>query len=164
MIKISKIRDGAIGAMLDEYEKAINELILVIKDISMEQLIAIVDRETKDENCKSIQTILAHSVASGYKYAIEVRKWLGEEVQYKEKVLLNNTNKYALALQEMFRFNEELFKEYPTLKLCEYNPDNKINVRWGQQYDVEQLFEHAIVHILRHRRQIEKMLAQNNQK
>jgi hypothetical protein len=28
---------------------------------------------------------------------------------------------------------------------------------WGVPYDLEQLLEHAIVHILRHRRQIEKL-------
>jgi hypothetical protein len=30
--------------------------------------------------------------------------------------------------------------------------------RWGANYDLEQLLEHAIVHILRHRRQIERFL------
>ena len=29
---------------------------------------------------------------------------------------------------------------------------------WGQVYDFEQLFEHAIVHVMRHRRQIERFL------
>ena len=35
----------------------------------------------------------------------------------------------------------------------------KMIVRWGPQYDLEQLLEHAVVHILRHRRQIEKFAA-----
>jgi hypothetical protein len=30
--------------------------------------------------------------------------------------------------------------------------------RWGVDYNIDQLFEHAIVHVLRHRRQIEKFL------
>ena len=38
----------------------------------------------------------------------------------------------------------------------------KMIVRWGPQYDLEQLLEHAIVHILRHRRQIEKFAAAGN--
>jgi hypothetical protein len=33
-----------------------------------------------------------------------------------------------------------------------------IQSRWGVWYDLEQLLEHAIVHVLRHRRQIEKLL------
>jgi len=32
--------------------------------------------------------------------------------------------------------------------------------RWGVTYNLEQLLEHAIVHILRHRRQIEKFMLQ----
>ena len=35
---------------------------------------------------------------------------------------------------------------------------NIIKTEWGQEYDFEQLLEHAIVHILRHRRQIERFL------
>jgi uncharacterized damage-inducible protein DinB len=35
-----------------------------------------------------------------------------------------------------------------------------IKSRWGVVYNVESLLEHAIVHILRHRRQIEKFIRQ----
>ncbi|CAM1374489.1 DinB family protein [Tenacibaculum xiamenense] len=148
--------NGAIGAILDEYEKTIIELNDVIQGIPQKQLIATVDFQTKDEDCKSIQTILTHVVSSGYNYVIVIRKWLGESVSYKEKLALNSFEEYQIALQEMFAFNEQIFRDYPHLKLCEYDPSKKIKTRWGQFYDVEQLFEHAIVHILRHRRQIEK--------
>ncbi|HEX8369344.1 MAG TPA: hypothetical protein VF604_12440 [Pyrinomonadaceae bacterium] len=33
-----------------------------------------------------------------------------------------------------------------------------IHSGWSVTYDLEQLLEHAIVHVLRHRRQIEKFL------
>ena len=105
---------------------------------------------------KPSQTILAHVVQSGYTYVVEIRKWSGEEVDYKDKELLPTIAEYEDALKEMFRYNERLFEDYPNLELSEYEFEKKINVRWGQQYDVEQLFEHAIVHILRHRRQIER--------
>jgi uncharacterized damage-inducible protein DinB len=35
-----------------------------------------------------------------------------------------------------------------------------INSPWGVVYDLEQMLEHAIVHVLRHRRQIEKFISQ----
>ena len=38
--------------------------------------------------------------------------------------------------------------------------NNKMKVSWGQEYDLEQLLEHAIVHILRHRRQVERFYSQ----
>jgi len=166
MKKITKYRDnGAIGALLDEYEKSIKELKEVIHNVTTNDLINIVDNDTKDEDCKSIQTILSHVVGSGYNYIIIIRKWLGEEVDYKKKELLNSVVKYNLALDMMFAYNVELFNDYPKMQLEEYDPNKKINVRWGQKYDVEQLLEHAIVHILRHRRQIERLKerpAENN--
>jgi hypothetical protein len=33
-----------------------------------------------------------------------------------------------------------------------------IDAGWGVRYDAEQLLEHAVVHVLRHRRQIEKFM------
>ncbi len=147
--------NGAIGALLDEYEKAINELKIAISDISDNDLAEIVDSKTKDDDCRSIQTILTHVVRAGYSYVIATRKWLGEEIEYTSKKLLGSIHDYNLALDEMFAYNEKFFADYPSIKLEESNIDNKILVSWGQHYDVEQLFEHAIVHILRHRRQIE---------
>ncbi len=35
----------------------------------------------------------------------------------------------------------------------------KVTTRWQTEYDIEQMLEHAIVHILRHRRQVELWLA-----
>ena len=97
-------------------------------------------------------------VGSGYNYVIAIRKWLGEEMDYREKEILSSIDAYGDALDQMFLFNVRLFDDYPDIKLDEFNADKKITVRWGQQYDVEQLYEHAIVHILRHRRQIERFI------
>lgn len=150
--------NGAKGAILDEYEKSISELIDLITEINDSKLETIVDHETKDPDCVSIQTILSHVVGAGYTYVVEIRKSLGESIEYKPKVLLKNAKAYSEALLTMFQYNVQLFEDYPDLKMEEYESDKKIKVRWGQQYDVEQLYEHAIVHILRHRRQIERFL------
>lgn len=150
--------NGAIGALLDEYEQSIDALKTVINDLTLTELTTVVDTQTEDEDCKSIQTILTHVVSSGYIYVIEIRKWLGEQVDYIGKTSLETVKSYQLALDKMFAFNEKLFEDYPNLEIVEKNNNKKITVRWGQSYDVDQLLEHAIVHILRHRRQIEKFL------
>lgn len=150
--------NGAIGALLDEYEKVLLEFIETINSVQPEELITIVDHKTKDANCKSIQTILTHVASAGYHYVIEIRKFLGEQIDYREGVTLNSIEEYKVALHEMFNFNEKLFDDYPDLELEEMDNQKKVLVRWGQLYNVEQLFEHAIVHILRHRRQIERIL------
>lgn len=163
LMKINKAikhyrNQGAVGALLDEYERSLNDLIRIIKPISKSDLIKIRDKKTKDRDCISIQTILSHIIQSGYTYVIETKKWMGEDIEYKGIVLYNDVDEYIHAIKTMFNYNENLFKDYPKLVMTENENHKKIHVRWGQDYDVEQLFEHAIVHILRHRRQIERYL------
>ena len=150
--------NGAIGALLDEYEKSIFELEQVIKEVTPEELVKVADSETKDPDCKSIQTVLTHIIGSGYGYAVIIRNYFGEKEAYRDDMFFNTLEEYRLELQKMFQYNVQLFEDYPTIKLEEYKNENKILVRWGQRYDVDQLMEHAIVHIIRHRRQIEKFL------
>ncbi len=154
--------NGAIGALLDEYENALNALYSTIDGLSEQQLTAVVDSETEDEDCRSIQSVLTHVVQSGFTYGIEIRKWLGEDIEYRDKVILNSVEKYQSALAEMFTFMETLFKEHPDIKLNEFAAERRIKVRWGQSFDVEQILQHAIVHVLRHRRQIEIFKRENN--
>ena len=149
--------NGAIGALLDEYERAVKDLKDVLKTVTSTELKTIADDETADEDCRSIQTILSHVVRSGYGYAIYVRKRQGEIMDFRTSILLESVDAYNAALDDMFSFNVQLFADYPNIALEEFETDKKILVRWGQLYDVEQLFEHAIVHILRHRRQIERL-------
>ena len=152
-----KYRDnGAIGALLDEYEKSVNELKDTIVNLSSSELARVIDKETKDADCRSIQTILSHVIGAGYNYVIEIRKSLGEDIDHITKITLDSIKEYILALDKMFAYNEKLFQDYPKIQLEEFNSEKKFKVRWGQTYDVEQLYEHAIVHILRHRRQIER--------
>ena len=149
--------NGAIDALLDEYERAVKDLKDVLKTVTSTELKTIADDETADEDCRSIQTILSHVVRSGYGYAIYVRKRQGEIMDFRTNILLESVDAYNAALDDMFSFNVQLFADYPNIALEEFETDKKILVRWGQLYDVEQLFEHAIVHILRHRRQIERL-------
>ncbi len=154
--------NGAIGALLDEYEKSIIELQDVISSISKEELVIIADKITEDPECKSIQTVLTHVINSGYYYAIVIRNYLGESINNKEEILLNSIEEYSVELQKMFQYNVQLFEDYPNIEIEVHDKNKKILTRWGQRYDVEQLLEHAIVHVLRHRRQVEKFLIKIN--
>jgi uncharacterized damage-inducible protein DinB len=147
---------GSIGALIAEYRKAIDELINVIKPISDEQLIEIVDMDTIDLDCKSIQSILTHVVCSGYGYIIYIENHIGMNKHRLEKVPYGNVNNYVEQLNLMFEYSKTFFQAHSNLEIEQFDNSKKIKVNWGQQYDIEQLLEHAIVHILRHRRQIEK--------
>ena len=151
-------KNGAIGAILDEYERALQDLKTVLETVTPSQLTAICDEETADEDCRSIQTILTHVVRSGYGYVTYIRNAQGEKLNFPERQLLFSVSDYNDALDKMFAYNVQLFTDYPGVVLEEFDSNKKILVNWGQQYDIEQLMEHAIVHILRHRRQIERFL------
>jgi hypothetical protein len=149
-------RTGAIGALLDEYERAIDDLKFVLIDVTNEDLTTIVDAETTDEDCRSIQTIMGHVVRSSFGYAAYIYKHLGEKYDFRTTVLRSTSQEYCDDIDAAFQFNVALFEKYPNLNLEELDNDKKILTRWGQIFDYDQLLEHAIVHILRHRRQIER--------
>lgn len=155
--------NGAIGALLDEYEKAIIELILLIQYLPQTKLIKIVDPNTQDEDCRSIHTILNHVISAGYNYVKLIRKWLGEQEELKENLPIQSIPQAIVGLETMFAENVKLFADYPNISLEEFDPSKKIKSPWGPLYDVESMFEHAIVHVLRHRRQIERFLIKLNQ-
>jgi len=150
--------NGAIGALLDEYHKSIMELVEVCQDVTTLELTTTVDTETTDPDCKSIQTILSHVIRSGYTYSVEIYNHLGNEKDYFPIVLLDTVDAYLKELTIMFNYAETLFLQLTNAQIEENDPALKIKVRWGQSYDIEQLMEHAIVHILRHRRQIQRFI------
>lgn len=152
---------GAIGALLDEYNRAIQSLIAVIEPLSAEDLVAIRDKQTQDPDCQSIQSVLSHVVCSGYGYTIYIENHIGIAKPRLERVKLDSAAAYIEALNQMFAYCEAFFIAHPSLKLEEYANSKKIKVNWGQRYDIDQLMEHAIVHILRHRRQIERFIVQS---
>ena len=146
---------GATKGLLDEYKKAITELIVVIQSLDDNILSKVVDEKTSDPDCKSIQTVLSHVINSGYGYTIYIENSLGMNKIRPEKKLLNSVSEYSEHLILMYEYCENYFQLNTDITLEEHDSSKKIKVNWGQQYDVEQLMEHAIVHILRHRRQIE---------
>jgi uncharacterized damage-inducible protein DinB len=150
-------RKGAIGALMDEYERAAADLKNLIITISETDFVKIVDSETKDEDCRSVQTIVSHVTNSGYGYANYIRDWFSIQKNSPERRLLSQ-NHFPAEFERMLAYTSETLQgkwEYSDEEILKV----KMIVRWGPQYDLEQLLEHAVVHILRHRRQIEKFAA-----
>ncbi len=150
---------GTIKALLDEYRKAINELITVIKPLGTKEILVIRDDKTSDQNCRSIQTILTHVVYAGYGYTNFIDKHLGSKKERRPKKFFENSDEYIEDSNGMFDYCVNFFMEHPNIPLEEYDPSKKILTDWGQVYDIEQMMEHAIVHVLKHRRQIQRFLS-----
>lgn len=151
-------RQGAVGALLDIYEQAILDFKNVIKNIPDNILTKIIDEKTTNEDCESIQAILSHVVSSGYSYATSIHNLKGHNKQRPEEIYHLTISEYLNDLTNVFIFTESVFKEIKDDELEQFDDSLKIKTGWGQLYDIEQITEHAIVHILRHKRQIEKII------
>ncbi len=105
-----------------------------------------------------MQMILSHVVHSGYGYAnhIENLKW-NTNITRPAKTFHLTVPEYLEDLTALFRKTEQVFGQLQEQDLEQLEPAGKIKTSWGQVYDIEQLTEHAIVHVLRHRRQIERI-------
>jgi hypothetical protein len=150
-------RQGAVGALLDIYEQAISDLKKAIEDIPDNALTIITDSQTTDESCKSIQAILSHVVSSGYGYATSIHNLKENNIPRPGKTFHVTIKEYIQDLTNVFAYTENIFKEIKDNELEQFDNSLKIKTGWGQWYDIEQMTEHAIVHILRHKRQIDKI-------
>ena len=149
-------RKGAVGALMDEYERAVNEYRSLVQNTTEEEFNRIADSETADDDCRSIQTITAHIIGSGYAYANYIREQFSTPVEPFQRRLFSH-GEVGNEIDKMLNYTIRTLDgkwEMPEGEISRI----VINSRWGVVYDLEQMLEHAIVHILRHRRQIDKFL------
>jgi uncharacterized damage-inducible protein DinB len=151
-------RSGAIGALMDEYERAASELRPLVEQIPEDDFMLIVDSQTKDDDCRSVQTIMSHVVRSGYGYADYIREQFSIASTRPQPKLLSRQESIE-QLDAALRYTAQTLEGRWEMSDEEIS-GTVINSRWGAVYNVEGLLEHAIVHILRHRRQIEKFIWQ----
>jgi uncharacterized damage-inducible protein DinB len=149
-------RHGAVGALLDIYEQAIGDLKKLIEDIPGNALTMVADAQAKDENCRPIQSILSHVVHAGFGYATSIYNLKGHNTKRPDKTFHLTIEEYLEDLDNVFAYTENAFSGVQDNELEQNDNAKKIKTGWGQLYDIEQLTEHAIVHMLRHKRQIEK--------
>jgi uncharacterized damage-inducible protein DinB len=144
--------------MMDEYERAAADLSAILRRISDEEFERVRDLETQDEGCRSIQTIMHHVVRAGYGYASYIREAFGEEPN-RPDLPLGKRQEALDRLEVMLAYTSATLEGKWEMS-DEQITSVKMASRWGVVYDLEQLLEHAIVHILRHRRQIERFLTE----
>jgi len=150
-------RKGAVGAMMDEYERAALEFQSLVREIGEDDFTRTADEETEDESCRSIQTVASHVVGAGYGYANYIRGQFSMAFETIPRRLISHAEA-SEAIDKMLAYTIETLDGKWEMTDDEIS-QVKIDSRWGAAYDLEQLLEHAIVHVLRHRRQIEKFLA-----
>ena len=147
-------RKGAIGALTDEYEKALDELKIILLKIPNDKFKRVNDKES-EQDFQSIRNIILHIISSGYVYANHIRKRFGNNYIILE-LEIDSTEQGIFKLNEMFEYTVETFHD--KWSLTDEDLLNIIIKTSWTTYDLEALIEHSIVHILRHRLQIEKMI------
>jgi len=148
-------RKGAIGALTDEYEKALEELKALLKNITIENFKEI-KNDSVQEDFQSVRNIVLHIVNSGYVYANHIRKRFENTITNKE-VKIDTVEEAFHHLDLMFQYTVDTFEDKWLLTDDELL-NTIIKTSWST-YDLEAIIEHAIVHILRHRLQIEKLMS-----
>jgi uncharacterized damage-inducible protein DinB len=161
---MSKVyRKGAVGALMDEYERAVEELKFIINQVSENDYEKIFDAETTDEDCRSIQTIMSHVVRACYGYANSIRQAFSMDGKIYEPKQLTK-NEVLEKVDEAIQYTVETLEgrwEMTYEEIFSVLMKSSYPMKSDSVDDLEQKLEHAIVHILRHRRQIEKFLINN---
>ncbi len=156
--KLEDYRKGAVGALMDEYERAAIELKMLVESVSEENYMRIADAETKDADCHSIQMMMNHVVHAGYGYANSIRRKIAiefdplgdERPQISQSEIGDEIDKVLAYTSETLDGLWEISYADLDKFVIERKDDFSENL--------EQLLEHAVLHFLRHRRQVDKFL------
>lgn len=149
-------RPGAFGAILDEYSRAAEDLCQTVEALSVAEWIE--QRPSKDPDCVSLQAIGAHCVNAAYGYSNSIRRAREQEPDTSGRVKIDDLptpKQLRPHLEKALRHSEATLEGL-------FDADEKtilalsFQVSWGPSYDPESILEHGIVHLLRHRRQIER--------
>ena len=141
---------------MDEYERAVFELKTIVGKIGEENYVRIADEETENEECRSVQTMMSHVVDAGFAYANDLRPIISmkaEPYQFKPISYID----FSGEVDKMLAYTTQTLAGKWELSYAEMDKIVYISPS-GYKQDLEQILEHAIVHILRHRRQTEKFL------
>ena len=156
--KLEDYRRGAVGALMDEYERAALELKNLVAGVAAQDYERIADAETKDADCHSIKTIMNHVVHSGYGYANAIRRKnsMPHEPLGTERRQIPQTE-IGAEIDKVLSYTAETLDGMWEMS---YEEIDKFIVSRKDEFteNLEQLLEHAVLHVLRHRRQIEKFL------
>jgi len=147
-------RSGMFGALLDEYARAAEEFCRTVEALPGDTFHQ--ERESPDPETVSLRVVCGHVAVAAWNYAdyIRIARELPRVPRPYEKDAVATPAALRPLLAQALRHTEATVEGCPTdeagLEALRFQ------VRWGPTYDPEMLLEHAIVHLLRHRRQIER--------
>jgi hypothetical protein len=147
-------RSGAFGALIDEAARAAEDFARTVE--SLPQPVFENERPSDDPDTVSIRAICTHVIGAAYRHCNYIRRARGMQVidPVSEELCRPATPAAVRGLlRDALLYMEEGLDGLSAL------PETSLAamtfpVRWGPTYDPEMMMEHAVVHLLRHRRQI----------
>lgn len=141
---------------MDEYARAAEDYCRVVETFDPVRFVTA--RPSSDPNTVSPRAICAHVCSAAYRYAHYIRKARG--IDFVERYAMDET---AIASPQSVRgllaggivLTEDTVEPLRDMTGAQLLALSFI-VRWGPQYDPEMMLEHAVCHLLRHRRQLER--------
>lgn len=148
---------GTLRAVLDEYARAIRELDGIVRAIPPERYSGVTAPEDKDY--PDVARIMEHVIGAANVYVDYIEDALAGTYRGRR----GHTYQYDTpdtAMVSVWHAFDRMAELLGTIKAHTEEDLAKVQfvTRWNQRYDLEQMLEHAIVHILRHRRQLENRL------
>jgi hypothetical protein len=147
---------GPFGALMDEYARAAEDFCRVVERYDLARFDA--ERPSNNPSTVSPRAICLHVIGAAHRYAHYIRKARGVEFVERydpDSTRLRLPQDVRLLLAEGIVLMEQTVE--PLLNATE--PEIQalsFTVRWGPRYDPEMILEHAVCHVLRHRRQLER--------
>lgn len=147
---------GPFGALMDEYARAAEEFCRVVEEFDAPRFFQA--RASADPSTTAPHAICVHVCGAAHRYAHYIRKARG--VDFVERYdmdasRLRSPQGVRELLAEAILLTEATVE--PLLRATEAEVQAiSFTVRWGPRYDPEMLLEHAVCHLLRHRRQLER--------
>jgi len=147
---------GMFGALMDECARAAADLCRVVEAFDDAAFAA--ERPSNDPDTRSPRAIALHCYGAARRYADYIRKARG--LPFDERFLpdagtIARPADLRPRLAEALRYTEGALEGLHGADEAAVQALS-FPVRWGPVYDPEMILEHGIVHLLRHRRQLER--------
>ena len=147
---------GPFGALMDEYARAAEDFCRVVETFDLARFDA--ERPSDNPDTVSPRAICLHAIGAAHRYAQYIRKARGVDCveRYEaDPARLRSPQDVRALLTEGILLTEETVQ--PLLKASDEEIQAlSFTVRCGPRYDPEMILEHAVCHLLRHRRQLER--------
>ncbi len=146
---------GPVGALMDEYARAAGDFCRVVETFDQERFDT--ERESDDKDTVSVREICRHVGGAAVYYAIDLNKALERPADrpFDARARIHTPGDVRSVLVDALRYTEQAAE--PLRSMADEEVEKlTFRVSWGTLYNPEILLEHAIVHLLRHRRQLER--------